>query len=149
MAVVSAMQHGMGLLLLDTGTTERKGEFVTATHGQERVKQTNGWKNVHSGDAKIRLQGLLDGLSDDLRMADGVGAVLVYPRVKGGDIHVAYFLTFPSHGMQSHRTCPSTKKRPSRGSRGFTRSNERGNWETAGSLSTRRSHWHSHISMTV
>ena len=112
MAVVSAMQHGLGLLLLDTGKTQRKGEFVTAAHGQDRVKQTSGWKNVHSKDTKLRPQRLVDGLSDDLRMTDGVRTVLVYPRVKGGDIHVAYFLTIPSHGMQSHHACSSTKKRP-------------------------------------
>ena len=46
----------------------------------------------------------------DERMADGVRAVLVYPRVEGSDIHVAYFLAFTSHSMQSHRTCPCTKK---------------------------------------
>ena len=34
MAVVSASQHGFGLLLLDTGTTQRKGEFVTAAEGK-------------------------------------------------------------------------------------------------------------------
>ena len=112
MAVVSAMQHGLGLLLLDTGKTQRKGEFVTAAHGQDRVKQTSGWKNVHSKDTKLRPQRLVDGLSDDLRMTDGVRAVLVYPRVKGGDIHVAYFLTIPSHGMKSHHACSSTEKRP-------------------------------------
>ena len=111
MAVVGAMQHGFGLFFLDTGTTQRKGEFVTAAHGQDRVKQAGGWKNVDGGDTKVRPQGLVDGLSDDLRMADELSAVLVDPRVKGGDIHVAYFLlTLPSHGMQSHRTCPSTKK---------------------------------------
>ena len=110
MAVESAMQHGFGLLLLDTGTTQRKGEFVTAAHGQDRVKQTSGWKNVHGGETKMRPQGLVDGLSDDLWMTGGVRAVLVYPREKGGDIHVAYFFTLPSHGMYTHRACSSTKK---------------------------------------
>ena len=106
-----AVQHGFGLLLLDTGTTQRKGEFVTSTHGQDRVKQTSGRKNVDGGDTKIRPQGLVDRLSDDLRMTDWVWAVvLVHPRVKGGDIHVAYFLALSGHGMQSHRACSSAKK---------------------------------------
>ena len=83
MAVVSAMQHRFDLLFLDTGTAQREGEFVTAVHRQDRVKQTSGWKNVHSGDTKIRPKGLVDGLSDDLRMADGVRAVLVYPTGRG------------------------------------------------------------------
>ena len=83
MAVVSAMQHGLGLLLLDTGKTQRKGEFVTAAHGQDRVKQTSRWKNVHSKDTKLRPQRLVDGLSDDLRMTDGVRAVLFLPTGKG------------------------------------------------------------------
>ena len=84
-------QYGFGLLFLDTGAAERKGEFLTAAHWQDRVKQTRRGKNVHSGDTKIRPQGLIDGLSDDLRMTVGVRAVLVHPRVKGGHIHIAYF----------------------------------------------------------
>ena len=59
MAVVSAMQHGFGLFLLDTGTTQWKGGFVTATHRQDRVKQTSGWKNVDGDDAKIRPLGVM------------------------------------------------------------------------------------------
>ena len=104
------MQHWFGLLFLDTGTTQRKGAIVPATHGQDSVKQTSGWKNVDGGDTKIRSQGLVDRLSDDLRMTDGVRAVLVHPRVKGGEIHVAYFLALPCQSMQSHRARSSTKK---------------------------------------
>ena len=104
------MQHGFGLLLLDTGATQRKGEFVTTAHGQDGVEQASGWKNVHRGDTKIRPQGLVNGLRDDLRMTNRVRAVLVRSRVQGGDIHIAYFLALPSHSMQGHRTCPSTKK---------------------------------------
>ena len=77
MAVVCAMQHGVGLLFLDTGATQRRGEFGTATHGKDRVKQTSGWKNVHNCDAKIQPQGLVDGLSDDLRVANRVSTVLL------------------------------------------------------------------------
>ena len=72
MAVMIAMQHGFGLLLLGSGTIQRKGEFVTATHGQDRVKQCSEWKNVDGGDAKVRTKGLVDGPSNDLRMTDGV-----------------------------------------------------------------------------
>ena len=89
-----------------------------------------GWKNVHSGDTKIRPQGLVDGQRDNLRMTNKVRAVLVHPRVKGGHIHVAYFLALPSHSMQGHRFSsppPPPKKKASRGSRGGTRSNERRN----------------------
>ena len=43
-------------------------------------------------------------------MADGEEAVLIDPRVKGGDIHVAYFLAFTSHSMQGHCACSSAKK---------------------------------------
>ena len=110
MTVVRALQHGFGLLFLDTSITQRKGEFVTATNGQDGVKQASGWKNVDSGDAKVWTQGLVDRLSNDLWMADGVEAVLFDPRVKRGDIHIVYFLVLPSHGMQSHRTCSTTKK---------------------------------------
>ena len=60
-------------------------------------------KNVHRGDTKIQPQGLIDGLCDDLRMTDGVRAVLIHPQVKGGHIHIAYFLALPSHSMQGHR----------------------------------------------
>ena len=120
-----ATQHGFGLLLLDTGATQRKGEFVTAAHGQDGVKQAGGWKNVHSGDTKIRPQGLVDGLHDNLRMTNKVRAVLVHPRVKGGHIHVAYFLALPSHSMQGRRACsppppPPPQKKASQGSRGGT-----------------------------
>ena len=107
---MSATQHGLSMLLLDTGTAERKGEFLTTAHGKDGVEQTSRGKNVHGGDAKIRPQGVVDGLSDDLRMADGVGAVLVDPRVKGGDIHIVYFFTLPSHSMQGHRACSPPKE---------------------------------------
>ena len=93
-----ATQHGFGLLLLDIGATERKGEFLATVHRQDRVETSMG-KNVHSGDTKIRPQGLIDGLRDDLRMTNRVRAVLVHPRVKGGHIHAAYFLALPRHSM--------------------------------------------------
>ena len=119
-----AMQHGFGLLLLDTGTTQRKGEFVTATHGQDRVKQASGWNNVDGGDTKLRPQGLFDRLSDDLRMTYGVRAVLVYPQVKGGVIH-------GPHPPRPRHAEPLPlliyQKKASRGSRAGTRSNERRN----------------------
>ena len=105
-----ATQHGFGLLLLDTGTTQRKGDFLATAHGQDRVKRTSGWKNVDRGDTKIRPQGLVEGLRDDLWMTDGVGAVLVHPRVKGGDIHIAYLFTLPSHSMQGHGACSTPKE---------------------------------------
>ena len=78
-------------------------------HGQNRVKQTNGWKNVDGGDTKTRPQGLVHGLRDDLWMTDGVGAVFVHPQVKGGDIHIAY-LFLPSHSMQGHGACLTPKE---------------------------------------
>ena len=68
-------QHGLGLLFLDTGVAERKGELLTAAHGQDGVEQTSGGKNVHGGQAKIRSQRLVDGLGDDLRMTNGVRTV--------------------------------------------------------------------------
>ena len=94
-----ATQHWFGLLFLDTGAAERKGEFLAIAHGQDRVEQTSRGKNVHRGDTKIRPQGLVDGLGGDLRMTDGVRTVFVHPPVKGGHIHVAYFLALPSHSM--------------------------------------------------
>ena len=39
-----ATQHGFGLLLLDTGATQRKGEFVTAAHGQDGVEECPQWR---------------------------------------------------------------------------------------------------------
>ena len=82
--ILGAVQHGFGLLLLDTGVAERKGEFLTTAHGQDRVEQAGGGKNIPGGEAKIRLQGLVEGLRDDLRMTDRVEAVLVHPGVEGG-----------------------------------------------------------------
>ena len=35
-------QHGLGLLFLDTGVAERKGELLTATHGKDGVEQASG-----------------------------------------------------------------------------------------------------------
>ena len=103
-------QQGFGLLFLDTGTAERKGEFLATAHGQDGVEQTSRGKNVHRGETKIRPQGLIDGLRDDLRMTDGVRAVLVHPRVQGGDIHIEYFLALPSHIMQGHGACSTPKE---------------------------------------
>ena len=105
-----ATQHWFGLLFLDTGAAERKGVFLATAHGQNRVEQTSRGKNVHRGDTKIRPQGLVDGLGDDLRMTDGVRTVFVHPPVKGGHIHVAYFLALPSHSMQGHCACLSPKE---------------------------------------
>ena len=103
-------QHGFGLLFLDTGTAERKGEFLATAHGQDGVEQTSRGKNVHRGDTKIRPQGLIDGLRDDLPMTNRVRAILVHPRVQGGHIHIAYFLALPSHSMQGHRACSPPQK---------------------------------------
>ena len=119
-------QHGFGLLFLDTGAAERKGEFLATAHGQDGVEQTSRGKNVHRGDTKIRPQGLIDGLCDDLRMTDGVRAVLVYPRVKGGHIHIV--ISSPSPATACRATAPvRPPKKASRGSKGATRSNERRN----------------------
>ena len=103
-------QHGFRLLFLDTGAAERKGEFLATAHGQDGVEQASRGKNVHRGDTKIRVQGLVYGLRDDLRMTDGVRAVLVNPRVKGGHIHIAYLFTLPSHSMQGHGACSTPKE---------------------------------------
>ena len=43
-------------------------------------------------------------------MTDWVRTVFVDPRVQGGDIHIAYFLPLPSHGMQGHRAGSTPKK---------------------------------------
>ena len=109
-AIMGSGQHGFGLLYLDTGTAERKGEFLATAHGQDGVEQTSRGKNVHRGDTKILPQGLIDELRGDLQMNDGVRAVLIHPRVKGGHIHVGYFLTLPSHSMQGHGACSTPKE---------------------------------------
>ena len=103
-------QHGLGLLCLDTGTAERKGELVPATHGQDGVEQSSRTKNVHGGYTKIGIQGLVGGLGDDFRMPNGVRAVFVDPWVQGGHIHIAYFLSLSSHSMQSHRVGSTSKE---------------------------------------
>ena len=109
-AITGSGQHGLGLLCLDTGTTERKGEFVPATHGKDGVEQTSWGKNIHGGQTKIAIQGLVYRLGDDLRMTDGVGAVFIHPRVQGGDIHIAYLFILSSHRMQGHRAGSTSKK---------------------------------------
>ena len=141
-------QHGLGLLRLDTGTAERKGELLATAYRQDRVEQTSRGKNIHGGQTKIRLQGLVSGLGDDLGMPNGVRTVFVYPRVQGGDIYIAYLLALPSHGMQRHGT-GSTPKKGLAGLQGWGRSNDfRKRWTTS-SATTSLSHSHSHISMTV
>ena len=114
-AITGSGQHGLGLLCLDTGTTERKSEFVSAAHGQDGVEQSSGRKNIHGGDTKIGLQGLVGGLSDDVWMPNGVRAVFVDPPVQGGHIHIAYFLALSSHSMQSH----GIRSTPKEGFTGF------------------------------
>ena len=122
-AIAGSGQHGLGLLCLDTGTAERKGELLATAYRQDGVEQTSGGKNIHGGQTKIGFQGLVGGLSDDPWMTDGVRTVFVDPWVKGGDIHIAYLFILPSHGMQGYGT-GSTSKKASRGSRGATRSKE-------------------------
>ena len=147
-AIAGSGQHGLGLLCLDTGTAERKREFVPATHGQDGVEQTSGGKNIHGGQTKIGFQGLVSGLGDDFRMTNGVRAVFVHPRVQGGHIHIAYYLTLPSHRMQSHRTRSTPKEGLARFQR-WGRSNENRKRWTASSVSTNLSQSYSHISITV
>ena len=48
-AITGSGQHGLGLLGLNTGTAERKRKLVAATHRQNRMEQTSGGENVHSG----------------------------------------------------------------------------------------------------
>ena len=100
----------MGLLLQDTGATEWKRELLATAYGQDGVEQTSGGKNIHGGQTKIGFQGLVGGLGDDFRMTDGLGAVLIHPRVKGGDIHITYLLALPSHGMQGYSTSSTPKE---------------------------------------
>ena len=76
-AIAGSGQHGLGLLCLDTGTAERKGELVPATHGQDGVEQSSRRKNIHGGYTKIGIQGLVNRLSDDFWMPNGVGTVFV------------------------------------------------------------------------
>ena len=64
-AIMGSGQHRLGLLLLDTGTAERKRELLATAYGQDGVKQVSRRKNVHGGQAKIRFKGLVDGLGDD------------------------------------------------------------------------------------
>ena len=109
-AILGSGQHGLGLLCLDTGTAERKGELLATAYRQDGVEQASRRQNVHRSNTKIGLQGLVGGLGDDLGMTDRVRAVLIHPRVQGGHIHIAYFLPLFSHGMESHRTGATPKK---------------------------------------
>ena len=109
-AILGSGQHGLGLLRLDTGTAERKGELLATAYRQDRVEQTSRGKNIHGRQSKIGLQGLVCRLGDDPWMADRVRAVLVHPRVQGRDIHIAYVLAFRSHRMQGHRAGATSKK---------------------------------------
>ena len=109
-AKLGSGQHGLGLLSLDTGATERKGELLTTAYRQDGVEQASRRQNVHRSQTKIRLQGLVGGLGDDLGMTDRVRAVLIHPWVQGGHIHITYVLPLFSHGMQRHRTGASPKK---------------------------------------
>ena len=69
------------------------------------------------------MDGLIDGLGDDLRVADGVGAVLVDPGVQGRHIHLSDFFTLSSPACKA--TAPvRPPKKASRGSKGETRSKE-------------------------
>ena len=43
-------------------------------------------------------------------MTDGVRAVFIHPRLKGGDIHIAYLLALPSHRMQGHCASSTPKE---------------------------------------
>ena len=103
-------QHGLGLLLLDTGTAERKGELLAAAYRQDGVEQTNWRKNVYGGQTKIGIQRLVCRLGDDFWMTNGVRAVFVHPRVKEGHIHITYLLPLPSHSMQGHSASSSPQK---------------------------------------
>ena len=109
-AIMGSGQHGGGLLLLNTRTAERKGELLATAYRQDGVEQTSGGKNIHGGQTKIGFQGLVGGLGDDFRMTDGVGAVLIHPRIKGGDIHITYLLALPGHGMQGYSTSSTPKE---------------------------------------
>ena len=109
-AIAGSGQHGLGLLLLDTGMAERKRELLATAYGQDGMEQASGGKNVHGSQTKIRFQGLVDGLGDDPWMTNGVRTVFIHPWVQGGDIHIAYLFILPSHGMQGYGTSSTPKK---------------------------------------
>ena len=71
----------------------------------ERVEECPPWRY------QSRPDGLVDGSSDDVRVANRVSTVLIDRWVKEGHIHIPYLLTLPGYGMQGHRACSSTKER--------------------------------------
>ena len=64
-----SLQHGKFLLCLHASRAEREGEFPTAPHGEDGVKQFRRWKDRDFGQSKVLGELFYGGICNDVWVA--------------------------------------------------------------------------------
>ena len=107
------------------------------------------WReDLATDQAKVLTDVRVTRLGDEARMAFRVHARLVHPRVQGSDIDVMDLLTWVTR-WYSLTALVRPPQKASRGLRGSVKSRVSRNVRMSGEVSLRRSHSHSHISITL
>ena len=141
-----AFMHGFDRFLLYTGTAKGKREFLSVSVGQDGMIQLPRGFHFAFDKTKVLRYVRVIGLIDEFGMTDGVGAVLVDPRVKGTDIHVPnLFARF--HAMIEFNGIGASAEKGISWVQGELMSRFFTNCWMSGWFFFKRFHSHSHISL--
>ena len=97
---MTAFGQGFGLFLFHAGSTQGKGEFSATTMRKDRVVETVGRKNLTLDEPKVRGDVGATRLVEDSGMPYRVEAILVRPRVEGGEVVVVDLFSLLGHVVQ-------------------------------------------------
>ena len=99
-ATMTAFGQGFGLFLFYTGPTQGKGEFPATTMRKDWVVETIGWQNLALDETKVRSDVGATRFVEDSGMSCRVQAILVRPRVEGGEVVVVDLFSLLGHVVQ-------------------------------------------------
>ena len=99
-AMMTAFGQGFGLFFFYTGPTQGKGEFPATTMRKDWVVETVGRKNLTLDESKVRGDVGAARFVEDSGMSYRVEAILVGPRVEGGEVVVVDLFSLLGHVVQ-------------------------------------------------
>ena len=97
---MTAFGQGFGLFLFHALSTQGEGEFPATTMRKDWVVETVGWKNLTLDEPEVRSDVGAARFVEDSGMSYRVEAILVRPRIEGGEVVVVDLFSFLSHVVQ-------------------------------------------------
>ena len=97
---MTAFGQGFGLFLFHALSAQGKGEFPATTMRKDWVVETVGRKNLTLDEPKVRGDVGATRLVEDSGMPYRVEAILVGPRVEGGEVVVVDLFSLLGHVVQ-------------------------------------------------